>query len=237
MLVSSVCWCVDNRTDARQIIENTFKPLVPAGQHLPPTLVPKLLHRFWSDEGYTLFPDVIPLLQKLRSHVKSTDGHMVVGVITNSDDRVPAILRSLGVRVASLRYGGDSTGARKNEDVDVDFSVMSYDVGHEKPDGRIFDAAVQMLQSAINAPERSAPGLPAASQWLKVYVGDDYDKDIRGAVQAGWHGVLIDREPNPKPRDLHWLDEQAPGALFDAFDDKTAVAFKSMASLAQWIPG
>ena len=67
--------------------------------------MPTLLHRFWSNEGYTLYPDVQPLIQKLQNHYKSTNGQMAVGVITNSDPRVPDVLSSLGLRVSTVPWG------------------------------------------------------------------------------------------------------------------------------------
>ena len=63
---------------------------------------------------------------------------------------------------------------------DIDFVMLSYDVGFEKPDSKIFDATKQML-----------PG-----QERFVHVGDDLQKDYLGAKRAGWEGVLLDRESN-----------------------------------------
>jgi putative hydrolase of the HAD superfamily len=59
----------------------------------------------------------------------------------------------------------------------VDFVITSEDAGTHKPDRRIFDMALQKA------------GVHAATSW---YVGDNYDKDIRGCTLAGMVGVLFD---------------------------------------------
>lgn len=193
-------------------------------------MVPKLLHRFWCDEGYTLFEDVQPLVRKLREAHKAEKSRVVIGVITNSDDRVPDILTSFGMEVSPLRYGDHRkpSGVDEGEYV-IDFSIISYDVGHEKPDRRIFEAAEEVLTTAF----RDAGDL---SQWRKIYVGDEYDKDVVGAVNAGWNAVLVDREMARKRDDMVSLDEKPVGSLYEVFESAKAVGFSSLERLAQWIP-
>lgn len=220
-----------------QIITNTFKPLIPEDQSVPQAMVTKLLHRFWCDEGYTLFPDVPPLIRKLREahHAREEDTctRVVIGVITNSDDRVPDVLSSLGMKVSALRYGNHTAFAaasRDYQEYDVDFSVMSYDVGHEKPDQRIFQAAEEVLSVALD------DGKHDAGDWRKVYVGDEFDKDVVGALSAGWKAVLIDRETTGPRDDLKWLDDEPVGSLYEVFDSAKAVGFSSLEKLGQWLP-
>ena len=129
-----------------------------------------------------LYPDVLPFFKALRqikapSHGDSAWSKPIVGVITNSDDRVPSILSSLGLRVGPWRHGMDSRASFETED-DVKFVIMSYDVGSEKPDSEMFDAAKRML-----------PG-----QERFWHVGDDLEKDYYAAERAGWQGFLLDRE-------------------------------------------
>ncbi|KXS94161.1 hypothetical protein AC578_7672 [Pseudocercospora eumusae] len=171
-------------------------------QPLPTGMVHTLLHRFRCDEGYTLFGDVRPLITKLRrgeelQHPK-TKTKVVIGVITNSDDRVPEVLSSLGFRVSPVRYGSSWGVAKGEEGYDFDFAVMSYDVGYEKPDVRIFRAAEEVLGWLVEE--------GGTRQWRKVYVGDEFDKDVTGALEAGWNAVLIDRETPGERKDLScWL--------------------------------
>ncbi|KAK5169689.1 uncharacterized protein LTR77_005667 [Saxophila tyrrhenica] len=179
------------------IIHNTFQPLLRPNEQLPSELIPKLLHRFWSDEGYMLLPDVPLVLRGARNLQSLRYDRVVVGVITNSDDRVPDVLTSLGLKVSPLRYG-DSKAEGGNWD--VDFTVMSYDVGHEKPDRRIFEAAEGMLDVVRGA---GAAASAEGDGWEKVYVGDEYDKDVVGAVDAGWKAVLINDSQDAK---VEWCD-------------------------------
>ncbi|GIZ37553.1 hypothetical protein CKM354_000099700 [Cercospora kikuchii] len=216
------------------IITNTFKPLIPPEQAIPNGMVPKLLHRFWCDGGYTLFEDVQPLIRKLREAHEAENTRVVIGVITNSDDRVPDILTSFGLKVSSLRYGGryaKSSVAAECEQYDVDFSVMSYDVGHEKPDKRIFEAAEEVLRTSLLRAENGE-----SVEWRKVYVGDEHEKDVVGALNAGWNAVLIDRETAGQRQDLEWLDEKPVASLFEVFQHSRAVGFSSLEKLAQWLP-
>ncbi|KAF2725095.1 haloacid dehalogenase-like hydrolase [Polychaeton citri CBS 116435] len=197
------------------IITNTFRPLLPEGQQLPKELAPRLLTRFGSKEGYHIFPDFIPTLRAFQQRPQSSPfDKVVIGVITNSDDRVPGILSSLGLRVSPLRYGlppprdrgvysGDTF---ELDNFDIHFHCMSYDVGFEKPEKRIFEAADEMLCKTLDAAglagEASVPG----QEWLKVYVGDDYAKDGEGAMAAGWQSVIVDRSNAGEDRRIRWVD-------------------------------
>lgn len=153
-------------------------------------MVPELLHRFSSSEGYNLYPDVLPFFQQLRRKKQkdSAPGSgTTVGIITNSDDRVPSILVSLGISVRPLKLGRpqwDSThfDALAREAGDIDFVALSYDIGFEKPDRRIFHA-VRNLMEQVKGDDCDF-----------LHVGDDLEKDVNGAKAAGWESLLLDRE-------------------------------------------
>lgn len=146
-----------------------------------------------------MFPDAYRYLKK-RSEAEQKgekgDARTVVGVITNSDDRVPDVLSSLGLNVHHLRYGDP---AEKCSDVahtqcqtaDIDFVIMSYDVGFEKPHRKIFDAATDMLENMLSA---EGVAKPALDDWTLLYVGDEPEKDAKGALDAGWDAILVDRD-------------------------------------------
>ncbi|RGP70840.1 putative hydrolase [Fusarium longipes] len=177
------------------VIYNTFTPLLRDGQTLPQDLAPKLLHRFASRDGYETEEGLVEAFKSLKGTSSRHYDHLVVGVITNSDDRIPSILSSLGLHVSPLRYGTESEPTKAEDGAyDVDFHCMSYDVGVEKPDARIFNAAEFMLAQIISA--RRGRSLDEAksevSTWHKVYVGDDYAKDVVGSAGAGWNPVLLD---------------------------------------------
>jgi FMN phosphatase YigB (HAD superfamily) len=247
-----------------KIIHNTFAPYYsPHQTTAPPNLIPSLIHRFHSSEGYTLFPDVVPLLKQLRNQQQShrSDDNaarrVVIGVITNSDNRTASILTSLGVRVSPLHYNEErpeqsSPGNSSNEDFDVDFTVLSYDVGAEKPDGRIFGAAEEMLgtllrrEGAAGSPSDADAGV-SAEAWSKVYVGDEYEKDVVGATRAGWKAVLVEREDvagagRGEREGVEWLGGKRPAAatrpssIFDVFARTDAVGVGSLKELGKWLP-
>ncbi|KAK0286392.1 hypothetical protein LTR35_004827 [Friedmanniomyces endolithicus] len=212
------------------IIQNTFHTLVGPSPTLTHHLAPALLYRFSSEEAYILLPDVLPLLQDLRTHPPHGIDRIAVGVITNSDDRVPSVLTSLGLRVSPWTYGSGGVKARApvGEVYDVDFTVMSYDVGFEKPDRRVFGAAEEMLAS-----------LPVAAgtepvSWVKVFVGDECEKDVVGAREAGWCGVLLREAASGVPDSLKEVDERTPGALLQAVrEGGDAVSIGSFSALAK----
>jgi putative hydrolase of the HAD superfamily len=82
-----------------------------------------------------------------------------LGVVSNADGRVPELLDRLGI--------GEQ----------LEFVLDSGRVGVEKPDPRIFQAAVRRL------------GLPAGAC---LFAGDLYPVDVQGARRAGLRAVLID---------------------------------------------
>jgi FMN phosphatase YigB (HAD superfamily) len=244
-------------TIRKKIIHSTFAPYYPHTQTTaPPNLIPSLIHRFHSSEGYTLFPDVVPLLKQLRTQQRAR--RVVIGIITNSDNRTASILTSLGVRVSPLHYCTErpeqslGQGGKNSEGFDVDFTVLSYDVGAEKPDGRIFGAAEDMLGSLLRREDASSssssPDDASAEAWSKVYVGDEYEKDVVGATRAGWKAVLVEREDaagsgREQREGVEWLGGKRPAAainqpssIFDMFARTDAVGVRSLKELGEWLP-
>ena len=65
---------------------------------------------------------------------------------------------------------------------DIDFVVTSYDVGAEKPDRRIFDAA--KVCAAL-------PDDEADVEHVYLHIGDDSIKDGQGAIEAGWNAACV----------------------------------------------
>jgi FMN phosphatase YigB (HAD superfamily) len=163
-------------------------------------MVTDLLTRFSTKAGYSVYPDVLPFFDMLRKKKTNPDlqspwrwDETVVGVITNSDDRVPGVLKSLGLSVGPRRVGAISTRSQAAKlEYDVSFVVLSYDVGYEKPHRQIFDAAGAMLNETLAEEEDSAV-LTDAADFEMLYVGDDFDKDYFGAQDAGWHAVAVER--------------------------------------------
>jgi hypothetical protein len=192
----------------------------------------------------------VPLLKQFRTQQQEAR-RVIIGVITNSDNRTASILTSLGVRVSPLHYGEErleqSLADSRNE-FDVDFTVLSYDVGAEKPDGRIFTAAEEMLGTLLRREDSvgSSSSDASAEAWSKVYVGDEYEKDVVGATRAGWKAVLVEREDAGAGREeregVEWLSGKRPAAankpssIFDVFARTDAVGVGSLKELGEWLP-
>ena len=168
-----------------QVIEGTFQSISSSAE-LPNQLVPDVLHRFASREGYELYPDVLPFfawLQRVKTHAGlHTWSEIVVGIVSNSDDRVPDILTSLGVSVASCRFQTRVNNLHLAKQEDVNFVIHSYDVGAEKPDRRIFEAARETADAVSRLPDTPA---------VHIHIGDDFDKDYLGAERAGFRSILM----------------------------------------------
>ncbi|KAL1799881.1 hypothetical protein ACET3X_000223 [Alternaria dauci] len=185
------------------VVEDTFKPFLSEGQPFPTALTEELLRTYSSRLGYDVFRDVHPFFESLQVRLNNEKvsriwpwDKTIVGIITNSDDRVPDILASMRLQVNPRRYGdGDQGGTERKFKSrpldDIDFTVLSYDVGFEKPDRRIFAAAEEMLALTLES-MGSSTDTPASS-FEKLYVGDDLIKDVFGAEDAGWSSVLVQR--------------------------------------------
>lgn len=171
----------------RQVIEGTFVSMI-RSDDLPQQLVSDLLHRFSSSEGYELFPDVrnfFDRIRKLKSETPSWSwNEVIVGVISNSDDRVPTILTSLGLSVSTQRFvaPGPQRQTGPTEFSDIDFVIHSYDIGAEKPDRRVFDAAKTVADLVSRR---------STVDTCYVHIGDDFEKDYLAAEKAGWKPLLL----------------------------------------------
>ncbi|EEU36446.1 uncharacterized protein NECHADRAFT_42619 [Fusarium vanettenii 77-13-4] len=200
------------------VIHNTFTPLIRNNQPLPKELAPALLHRFATKDGYDTEPNLVSALKALRRQKSQLHfDDVVIGVVTNSDDRIPSILSSLG------------------QDYDIDFHCMSYDVGVEKPDKFIFNAAEMMLAEIIAMRNGKSPAEARADieSWQKVHVGDEHAKDVVGAANAGWKSVLLDGEEEAAtiPR----LEDHPNQTLEKLYKDKDVVTVDSLQNLIAWL--
>ena len=187
----------------------------------------ELLQRFSTSEGYALYADVLPFFQDLRARRSVlTPGltrrdEIIVGIISNSDDRIGSILRSFGLSLSSRRFSPDvdqsvSTSPVKN---DFDFVTLSYDVGFEKPHHQIFDAA--RMCAALPKEEKDA-------QDFFVHIGDDPVEDYQGAKQAGWEGLCISRHG----RNQDYMQRNIEMSFLGDFNDLADYLWNDILSLA-----
>lgn len=193
-----------------------------------------MLHRFSSDEGYAVEPDLASSLRALRTVRNSKHfSKIVTGVITNSDDRVPDVLSSFGFRVSPLRYGIEGSQPPQGEH-DIDFHCISYDVGYEKPDQRIFTAAESMLVRVLEGkPDPGREKIQQPLDWLKVYVGDEYRKDIAGSTNAGWKAILLD--PDHGSPQFPRVEDHLDSSLRTATTHTSILRAQSIQSLLSWL--
>lgn len=154
------------------------------------------------------------LLQSMKHH-KATNklenpsiNHVVLGVISNSDDRVGGILSSLGLDVSPLRFQRESKqdthfeSARPvdGKSYDIDFTVMSYDVEESKPHKLMWQAGEILARRAV-IHELGIGKFGESVPWLKLYVGDDIKKDVESAWGCGWNAVLLKEFITEHPAD------------------------------------
>ncbi|PAN04266.1 hypothetical protein PAHAL_1G053400 [Panicum hallii] len=113
---------------------------------------------FGSCAPYTVFPDARRFLRWLRGR------GLVVGVVSNAEYRYrDVVLPALGL----------------NQGSEWDFGVFSGIVGVEKPDPRIYEAALEAAGGV-------APG-------EALHIGDSLRKDYAPARSLGMHALLLDR--------------------------------------------
>jgi len=124
---------------------------------IPPDerLAREIALEFRKTETVALYPDVIPVLSELRER------GLKLGIVSNASSFAEEVIKDKGL--ASL----------------VDFYVISYAVGYEKPHPKIFEEAL-----------RRAGTKPAET----IHVGDSYEADVVGARNAGITPILVDRE-------------------------------------------
>ncbi|KAJ5115100.1 hypothetical protein NUU61_000859 [Penicillium alfredii] len=203
---------------------------------LPAGMVDVLLDRFAGDGGYALYDDVAPFFARMRQ-IKSAAAEapfdrVLLGIISNSDDRVPAVLKALGVRVGDVRADQDLSsmelpgfeerrGGGAGEpivpaheqtlvrDLDLDFVITSYEAGEEKPSRKIFDVAKRQAQRLACSSSSAHTSTPASADgpdnWVCVHVGDDYAKDYLAAKDAGWESYLLPRNSGDQHSDARTI--------------------------------
>jgi FMN phosphatase YigB (HAD superfamily) len=185
-------------------------------EDVPEELVQRLLRRFEGREGYALYPDAGVFFKRLnrwkenarrRSNSSSSANGIgldwiVVGILSNSDDRVASILPSLGVRVGTAWADNGElispTGTKVGNGLyDVDFIVTSYEAGSEKPEKGIFEVAEKRAKEHLLTTEFNRIHSSSDQErdiWSYVHVGDDYEQDYVGAIKAGWDCFLLPRD-------------------------------------------
>ncbi|KAF8070532.1 HAD-like domain-containing protein [Lyophyllum atratum] len=122
-----------------------------------PEIVPRLLRRFSSKEGYRAFDDAIPALQALRDELK-----VHTAVVSNADSRIRLVLQDLGFPAS------------------LDSIILSEEVGLEKPSPEIFLRAL----SSVNS--KRPRSLVDTGQCLHVgdEIDSDYDGALAAGMKS-----------------------------------------------------
>jgi len=121
-----------------------------------------------------------------------SQGNIQFQAVRNED-----IANALPMGPSAPRYS-----ACTRADEDINFVVLSYDAGAEKPSPQIFQVAKDMLRSTLQADptpnrrDKRATALGAAESmdgFTFLHIGDDVQKDVVGAQNAGFQSMLLDR--------------------------------------------
>ena len=120
-------------------------------------------------------------------------------------DELASVLDKLArdpeIKLAILTAGESKHQWNKVDMLDLDrwfdrsSVIVTGDTPYTKPDIELF----RMMEERL--------GLSPSDLWM---VGDNYDKDISGAVKAGWHSLWINRRRLPTPEvlpDISVLDD------------------------------
>ena len=150
----------------------------------------RIYSTFGSNAAYEIFPDAKPFLKWARRN------GLVCGVLSNADERYgDSILPMLGLTHDELQ-----------------FQCYSKDLKLEKPDPRVFMAAIKhgepflhQLPDGSFARPTTITGYDNLSNHTShhnfvpvetsevLHIGNDFNKDFEGARRIGIHSVLLDR--------------------------------------------
>ena len=123
---------------------------------------------------FKAFPDVIDTLKMLKEH------KLILGLISNVGKDLQKTFNDLGLQPY------------------LDYYITSHEVGCDKPQPGIFQAA---LQKAKVKPDEV------------IYIGDQYELDIVGARGVGMKAILIDRK--------HWFPDITDCPRIQTLDEIT----------------
>lgn len=75
----------------------------------------------------------------------------------------------------------------------MQFLTFSKNVGYEKPNAKIFEAAVREAEPWLCLGKADALEADPLKPSEILHIGNDFQKDFVGATEAGFHAVLLDR--------------------------------------------
>lgn len=150
---------IESRPEAEKIevfIEFERTWLREAGLDLSREMALEMLMQVRRDNpGIVPFEDTVPALTRLRQ------SGLTVGLVSNLDTTLERFCPDFDL--ASL----------------LDFVIVSHDIGFEKPQPQIFQAALERAGAAATE---------------AIMVGDQYHSDIVGAIRSGIRPLWLDRD-------------------------------------------
>lgn len=143
---------------------------------------------FASPNGYKVWDDAKLLLDWVEKEKLYRGRKLTLGVITNSP------LRTVDTVLPMLQLNHH-----------FDIFVSSSDIGHMKPSKEIFEYAF----------EKSKLIYPNIQRNEIVHIGDDYEADYKGALDAGFQAFLLDRGARGKGsiNSKHEHDNEIPESV------------------------
>lgn len=146
------------------LIRGCFEPV-----KVPDAMVEEILVRFEGSDAYSIYPDLVPLLEKLQSL------GCIVAIVSNTDPIMFTLMKNLGL------------------DKFFEQNIfLSYDMEVKKPNPLFFK---KVLAKLVNTNPELLDGITMdqlENQYC-YHVGDEMENDMLGAFSANWNGVLIDR--------------------------------------------
>ena len=223
----------------RNVMRNTFIPVLPANTKIPDTLVNTLYIHFstkYAKHAYALYPDVLPFFNEMRrlrdellSPGDNTPVHpmVIVGVISNSDNRIRGVMSSLGLRIApepdgptqrmafldhrEMLQGSKTASDPKRRPATTHWVNAPQTFKPVTSSENDIDFICTSYEASAEKPDRNifkyaillSPVLDEPANVVRIHVGDDYAKDYRGAEDSGgFHGLLLRRDLEQRDGEL-----------------------------------
>lgn len=148
------------------LIKDLFQP-----HDVPQDMISKIVTHFKTKKAYSTYPDIIEFIKAIK--LKYPD--IILGVISNTDPAVYDLLKNLNL----FQYF-------------TPYTYFSYDLEISKPNPKIFD---YVINDVLKKNPEITNGLLDRQSLLKHcwHIGDEIEKDMLAAENAGWNGILVDR--------------------------------------------
>lgn len=153
---------------------------------------------FGSHAAYGVFDDAKPFLKWCKRK------GIACGVLSNADERY-----------------GDSILPMLGLSEHMQFLTFSKNVGWEKPQQQIFNAAIKEAQPWLCLGKETKKNIQRLKPEEVLHIGNDFQKDYIGAKKAGFHAVLLDR-----------YDEKE---VAEGWRNDGALVFKDLIDVVEWL--